>query len=44
MHAEFSQALPLDQMKLIVIEQVKETNDITLLDIISQMLLFERRC
>ena len=43
MSAEFSQALPLDQMKLIVIEQVKETKDITLLNIISQMLLFERR-
>ena len=43
MPVEFNQALPLDQMKLIVIEQVKETNDITLLDIISQMLLFERR-
>lgn len=43
MHAEFNQALPLDQLKLIVIEQVKETKDITLLDIISQMLLFESR-
>ena len=43
MPVEFNQALPLDQMKLIVIEQVKEANDITLLDLISQLLMLERR-
>lgn len=42
MPAEFNQVAPIDQLKLVVIEQVKETNDISLLDIISQILLLER--
>jgi hypothetical protein len=42
MPAEFNKAAPIDQLKLVVIEQVKETNDISLLDTISQILLLER--
>ena len=31
----------INQMQLVVIEQIKETKDMKLLDLISQLLLFE---
>ena len=35
--------MPIETLKSLVIEQIKETTDIELLDLISQLLLFECR-
>ena len=43
MFVEQRQNTMIEQMQLIVIEQVKETTDMNLLDLVSQLLLFESR-
>ena len=43
MFAELKQSTMIEQMRLIVIEQVKETTDMELLDLVSQLFLFESR-